>query len=144
MSLAKEALIGAGTTLAFEDPENAGTYLDLIHATSIGSVGKQPEFVETTSIASKDRTFTKGMNTPADKQITLNDVPGDAVQDKFLKLADVGETLKMRVTYTTGRVGKFSMVTGGYMVNEPQNNSTLTVTVYAKQSGSTEWGITTS
>ena len=60
-----EAVIGAGTTLSFEDPANSGTYLALDEARTIGATGTQGEFVETTPIKATTRTYIPGLKNPA-------------------------------------------------------------------------------
>ena len=139
MAASTTARLGAGTVLSFEDPVNSSTFLNLVNATAIGATGEQGEFVETTPISSTTRTYIGGMKTPPDKEITLNDVPGDTDQEKFLTAARDGDTVSMKVTFANGRVGSFAMVLSGYQVNEPTNNEALTVTVFGKQSGDTTW-----
>ncbi|MTI13121.1 phage tail tube protein [Sansalvadorimonas verongulae] len=135
---AKEAKIGAGTILSFEDPDTS-TFIELVHATSVGATGEQGEFVETTPLKETTRTYTSGMKTPPDKQIIQNHVPGDDAQKRFLGLVNSGATLKMKVTYSNGAIAEFDMVTAGYQVNEPHNNNPVTVTAFGKQSGETTW-----
>lgn len=133
------AVIGAGTTLAYESAPS--TFTDLVNALSVGSTGEKGEFVETTPINATTQTFVSGMLTPPDKEITLNDVPGDADQEDFLTKAKNRETVKMKVTFTNGRSGEFDLVLAGYVVNEPENGSAVTVTVTGKQSGETTWSV---
>ncbi|GAA4652392.1 hypothetical protein GCM10023116_46760 [Kistimonas scapharcae] len=141
MAASTTARLGAGTVLSFEDPANSGTFIELANATAIGATGEQGEFVETTPISATTRTYIGGMKTPPDKEITLNDVPGDTDQEKFLTAARNGETVSMKVTFSTGRTGSFSLVLSGYQVNEPTNNEAVTVTVFGKQSGDTTWTV---
>ena len=132
------AKLGAGTVLAYEG-DTAGTYVDLVNATAIGSTGEKGEFIEVTPIAALTREYIPGMKTPPDKEITLNDVFDDVDQEAFLARAKTNATVNMQVTFSNGRVGKFVLAMSGYQVNEPQGNSAVTVTVYGKQSGETEW-----
>ena len=81
------------------------------------------------------------MKTPPDKEITMNDVPADSEDQAFLLKAHNNETVNMRVTYSNGRVGMFTLALSGYVVNEPERGAAVTITVYAKQSGDTEWSI---
>ena len=141
MAASTVAKIGAGTVLAYES-DTPDTYVDLVNATAIGATGEQGEFVETTPIAALTKEFISGMKTPPDKEITLNDVPGDAVQEAFLAKAKANEQVKMQVTFSNGRVGKFTLALSGYQVNEPEGGSAITVTVYGKQSGDTVWSTT--
>ncbi len=133
------AIIGAGTTLSFEDPDDPGTFLELAEALTIGATGEQGEFVETTPIKATTRTYIPGLKTPPDKEITGNDVPGDANQETFLQLANDSATVNMKVEYSNGRTGTFSIALAGYQINEAQNSESLQWTVYGKQSGSVAW-----
>lgn len=138
MAASTVAKIGAGTVLAYES-DTPDTYVNLVNATAIGATGEQGEFVEVTPIASLTKQFISGMKTPPDKEITLNDAPGDAEQQAFLTKAKAGETINMQVTFSNGRIGKFALALSGYQVNEPEAGAAITVTVYGKQSGDTEW-----
>ena len=132
--------IGAGTVLAYES-DTPDTYIDLLNATTIGATGEQGEFVEVTPIAALTKQFISGMKTPPDKEITLNDAPGNADQEAFLAKAKAGETVNMQVTFSNGRIGKFVLALSGYQINEPESGSAITVTVYGKQSGDTDWSV---
>lgn len=134
-----EAIIGAGTILSFEDPDDSGNYLILDEALTIGATGTQGEFVETTPISATTRTYISGMKTPPDKEITGNDIPGDANQDKFLKLAADNGTVNMKVEYSNGRVGTFVLALSGWQINEAQGGEAIQWTVYGKQSGDVNW-----
>ena len=138
MAASTTTAIGAGTMLAYEG-DTQGQYVDLVEATAIGSTGEQGEFVETTPISATTKTFISGVQTPPDKEITLNDVPGNADQEAFLTKARNRETVSMKVTFANGRIGTFNLVLAGYVINEPESGSALTVTVYGKQSGATVW-----
>ena len=134
-----EAIIGAGTTLSFEDPANPGSYLVLEEALTIGATGTQGEFVETTPIKATTRTYISGLKTPPDKEITGNDVPGDANQESFLKLAADNETINMKVEYSNGRSGTFILALSGWQINDASGGEALQWTVYGKQSGDVVW-----
>ena len=143
MAASTVALIGAGTTLSFEDPDNAETFLVLEEARTIGAIGEQGEFVETTPIKATTRTYIPGLRTPPDKEITGNDVPADAHQEKFLQLAANNQTVNMKVELSNGRTGAFVLALSGWQINEPQGGEALMWTVYSKQTGSVDWGIGT-
>lgn len=134
-----DAIIGAGTTLSFEDPNNKGTYLELVEVKTIGAIGEQGEFVETTPINATTRTYIPGLKTPPDKEITGNDVPGNVNQEKFLTLAGNHATVNMKVVLSNNRTGAFALVLAGWQINEPQGSEALMWTVYGKQSGDVTW-----
>ena len=136
-----EAIIGAGTTLSFEDPANPGDYLVLEEARTIGATGTQGEFVETTPIKATTRTYIPGLKTPPDKEITGNDVPGDASQETFLQLAADNASVNMKVEFSNGRTGSFTLALSGWQINDPQGGEALQWTVYGKQSGDVTWSV---
>lgn len=133
------AVIGAGTTLSFEDPENEGEYLLLEGARTIGATGEQGEFVETTPISSTTRTYIPGLKTPPDKEIVGNDIPGDTNQETFLELARSNSTVNMKVEYSNGRLGDFVIALAGFQINDATGSDALQWTVYGKQSGDVAW-----
>ena len=137
------AVIGAGTTLSFEDPAKSGTFKELVEARTVGAIGEQGEFVETTPIAATTRTYISGLKTPPDKEITGNDVPGDANQETFLKMAKDMATVNMKVVFSNGRTGTFALALSGWQMNDPQGGEALQWTVYGKQSGDVAWTIET-
>ncbi|MCW7552132.1 phage tail tube protein [Endozoicomonas gorgoniicola] len=144
MAAKTTALIAAGTVLSFEDPNKKGTYLELNEVTAIGSIGVQGEFVETTPLSATTRTFISGLKTPPDKEIVGNDVPGNANQEKFLKLASDNATVNMKAELSNGRTGAFVLALSGWQINKPQGTETLQWTVYGKQSGDVSWTTKTS
>ena len=119
------AVIGAGTTLSFEDPANTGTFLELREALTIGAIGEQGEFVETTPISNTTRTYIPGLKTPPDKEITGNDVPDDANQEKFLQLASDNSIVTMKVELSNDRVGTFVLALSGWQINDPQGGEAV-------------------
>ena len=139
MAASTVARIGAGSTLSFEDPDTANTYLPLEEALTIGAIGEQGEFVETTPIAATTRTYIPGLKTPPDKEITGNDIPGDANQEKFLALAKAMATINMKVELANGRIATFTLVMSGWQINEPAGDGALVWTAYGKQSGDVTW-----
>lgn len=139
MPVSTIALIAAGTTLSFEDPDTPDTFIPLEGVTSIGAIGVQGEFVETTPISATTRTYIPGLKTPPDKEIVGNDVPGDVNQETFLQLASDNAVVNMKVDVVNGRIGNFVMALSGWQINEPSGAEVLQWTVYGKQSGDVEW-----
>ena len=137
------AILGAGSSLSFEDPDASGTFLELAEARTIGAIGEQGEFVETTPIAATTRTYIPGLKTPPDKEITGNDVQGDASQEKFLQLAKDNSTVNMKVELSNGRTATFTLALSGWQINEPQGGEALQWTVFGKQSGEVTWTVGT-
>lgn len=141
MAASTVARIGAGSVLSFEDPDTANKFLPLTEAISIGAIGEQGEFVETTPIAATTRTYIPGLKTPPDKEVTGNDIPGDANQEKFLALAKAMATINMKVELANGRIATFTLVMSGWQINEPAGDGALVWTAYGKQSGDVTWTI---
>ena len=139
MAASDVAMIGAGSSLSFEDPENSGTFVELKDALSIGAIGQQGEFIETTPINATTRTYIPGLKTPPDKEITGNDIPADSNQQKFLQLADGNAVVVMKAALSNGRTGTFTLVLSGWQINDPQGGEALRWTVYGKQSGNVTW-----
>lgn len=139
MAASTVAKIGAGSVLSFEDPDTPDSFLPLTEVLSIGAIGEQGEFVETTPIAATTRTYIPGLKTPPDKEITGNDVPGDVNQEKFLQLAKAMETVNMKVELANGRNAAFTMALSGWQINEPAGDGAIVWTVYGKQSGDVTW-----
>ncbi len=144
MAASTVARIGAGSVLLFEDPDTANKFLPLTEALSIGAIGEQGEFVETTPIAASTRTYIPGLKTPPDKEITGNDIPGDANQEKFLALAKAMATINMKVELANGRIAIFTLVMSGWQINEPAGDGALVWTAYGKQSGDVRWAVASS
>lgn len=135
------AKLAAGTQLQYEDPNLAGTYKNLPGVLQIGTVGESGEFIETTPIDKTTREYIPGITTPDDKEIVMNDLPGDANQQEFLGLANTGATSKMKVVYTNGRTGDFTLALNGSKVNNPETDGQITISVFGRQSGATTWTI---
>ena len=141
MAASTVAMIGAGSTLSFEDPADTGTYVELAEALSIGAIGQQGEFVETTPISATTRTYIAGLKTPPDKEITGNDIPASTEQQQFLSLADTNAAVLMKVVLSNGRTGTFTLILSGWQINDPQGGESLQWTVYGKQSGEVVWSV---
>lgn len=135
------ATIGAGSTVSFEDPDTPDTFLPLAEVRTIGAIGEQGEFVETTPIAATTRTYIPGLKTPPDKEITGNDVPGDVNQEKFLALAKTMATVNMKVELSNGRMATFVLALSGWQINDVQGGEAVQWTVYGKQSGDVTWTV---
>lgn len=141
MAASTVAKIGAGSVMSFEDPDAVNTYLPLKDALTIGAIGEQGEFVETTPISATTRTYIPGLKTPPDKEITGNDVPGDVNQEKFLALAKSMAIVNMKVELSNGRIATFTLAMSGWQINEPAGDGVLVWTVFGKQSGDVNWSL---
>lgn len=140
MAFSTVAKLGAGTVLSFEDPDgSSGVYIDLPNALLLGNVGEQGEFVETTPISQTVREYIAGLETPPNKTITFNDIPGNTDYENFMDAVRARETINMKVTYTNGRIADFTLVMAGSLMLEPQGNQQLRMQVFAQQSGATTW-----
>lgn len=142
MAFSTVAKLGAGTKLYFENPANPGIYLLLDHALTIGQVGEQGEFTETTPISKTVREYIRGLKTPPQKQLTFNDVPADANYQEFLGVWDDEQNVNeiaCRVDYSNGRRAQFNLIASGRVVDEAQGGAQLQMIVFAQQTGATVW-----
>ena len=139
MPYATVPTIGAGSVLQFEDPDTPDTFIDLDDALNIGQVGEQSDQVEVTRIKSKTREYIAGLDTPPDKQLTFNHVPGNANYQLFLAQVDARVNINMRVVYESGDIADFNVALLGRMMEEAEGNAQLKMSVFGKQSGRTEW-----
>jgi hypothetical protein len=136
------ATLGAGSTLYYEPPNAPGTRVALDNALNLGQTGEQGEFIETTPISKKVREYIRGMKTPPDKQISFNDVPGDAAYEAylgFIRDEDNVTSIKHWIDYANGRRAEFVIVPNGHMMDEAEGNAQLKMLVFGKQSGKTTW-----
>lgn len=136
------AKLGAGSKLYFENPSAPGAYLLLDNALLFGQTGEQGEFVETTPISKKVREYIRGLKTPPTKQITFNDVPGDANYQAYLAAVrdeDNVAAIKHRIDYENGRRAEFNMVANGHLMDEATGDAQLKMLVFGQQTGATVW-----
>lgn len=140
MAFATVAKLGAGSVLSYEDPDgSSGVFIPLPNALEIGEVGEQGEFVETTPISQLVREYIAGLETPPDKTIVFNDIPGLEAYEDFMDLVRARETLNMRVSYSNGRIADFVIVFAGSLMQQPEGGSQLKMSCFGKQSGATVW-----
>ncbi|MEJ2445144.1 MAG: phage tail tube protein [Exilibacterium sp.] len=135
MAVLNKVVLGKGTKLYFEDPDNAGDYLYLANAVSIGTLGAKGSFVEVSPIGAEEKDYIAGDQEPEEKEITFNDMPGDAVQERFIAMAQARDNVAIKVEYPNGRVIKADFALNGFNINEPARDAALTVTVYAQRKG---------
>ncbi|MCR9260780.1 MAG: hypothetical protein NXH95_13720 [Pseudomonadaceae bacterium] len=135
------ATIGAGTVLSYEDPLNAGTYVALPNALEIGEVGEQGEFSETTPISSVTREYIAGMDTPPDKQMVFNDLPGNAAWVAYLAEVDARNTVSHRVLYTNNHQATYDVVLAGRTNASPEGSTQIKTNIFGKQSGAAVWAV---
>jgi len=142
MTFSTVAKLGAGSKLFFEDPATPDTYLLLDNALTIGQVGEQGEFIETTPISKTVRGYIRGLKTPPQKTLGFNDIPADANYQAFIAAWDDEAntaSIKMRVDYSNGRRAEFNVVSSGRVVDEAQGSAQLQMMFFAQQSGATVW-----
>ena len=133
--------LGAGSKLYYEPTSAPGTWVLLANALNIGEVGEQGEFIETTPICDEVREYTRGLKTPPNKTITLNDVPGNANYVAFLAEVDADATLQFKVDYKNNHQAIFSLVLSGRIMQEAEGGAQLKMNVFGQQSGATAWSV---
>ena len=60
-----------------------------------------------------------------------------------MKLAADNASVNMKVEYSNGRTGTFTLALSGWQINDAQGGEALQWTVYGKQSGDVVWNGTT-
>jgi len=142
MSFSTVAKLGAGSKLYFENPSAPGVFILLDNALNLGQTGEQGEFVETTPISKTVREYIRGLKTPPTKQLTFNDIPGDANYALYLSKVDDEAnvaSIKHRIDYSNGRRAEFSIVASGRVVDEADGNTQVKMLVFGQQTGATTW-----
>lgn len=133
--------LGAGSVLYYEPSASPGTWVALNNALNIGEVGSTGEFIETTPISNVVRQYIAGMQTPPDKTLTFNDMPGDTDYAAYLAEVDAGNTINHRVDYSNNHRAAFAVVLNGRVMQEADGVSQLKMNVLGKQSGATIWTV---
>ena len=95
---ATSATIGAGTVVEYSTIAAPTVFLPIPDVLSVGAVGEQGEFVETTPLEATTREYIGGLKTPDDKQINMNYLPGDSDQQAFITAGRAGDSVNMKVT----------------------------------------------
>lgn len=113
MAYATTPKIGEGSTLLYEDPLNAGTYLELTESTVNGEIGTIGEFVDATPLRAPVPRQIAGAQQPVTGEMIFFDVPSDANLAGFLALAVAHSTVKMRQVRATGRQIDFTVNLSG-------------------------------
>lgn len=142
MSFSNTVKLGAGSKLSFENPYSPGIFLLLDNAMSFGQTGEKGEFIETTPISKKTKTYTRGLKTPPDREFVFQDIPADPNYQLYLaavKDEDNVTSIKHRIDYSNGRRAEFIVIMNGFMLDEAEGNSMLKMKVAGQQSGDTVW-----
>ena len=115
-----QAKIIAGTTLEFEDPDNAGTFLEIPELTTIGVLGEEGSFVESTSIDVGDNTrkYIPGLQDVAENTLTFNWIGDNANQNTLAGWAKNLRSVNMRVTMSNGVVITATVGLSGFQTTE--------------------------
>lgn len=135
------AKLAAGTLFEVEDTPGAGTYTEAVEPIGIGATGSNGEFVDVTPISATVREYIGGMRTPPARELQFNWDPSDAGQDILRAAADAGNTVKCRVTFPTAtpEVATFDMALSGWVVDPPEADQPLRMTVSGQQAGIATW-----
>jgi len=120
MPLSDTPTLGAGTVMAFEDPNNAGVFIDLLNTLEIGPVGGTGvNSIDVSPIASLTQITVPGRSDAVDGTLIFNDV-ADAAQSQFFALAVAKAVVNMRITYRWGRIATAERGLGGLRVPNPE------------------------
>ncbi len=140
MPLSTIAKLGAGSKVYYTTGGETPVWVLLDNALTLGQVGTQGEFVETTPISKVVREYIAGMETPPQKQMSFNHLPGNADYAAYLALVDAKNPISHRFDYTTGDRATVTLVPSGRVMEEPEGNSQLKMTCFFQQSGAPQWG----
>lgn len=142
MALSALPKLGAGSQLAYEDPGNPDTWIDLDNALQFGEVGSDPGgFIQVTPINQTSHQYTADIDEPVEVSVVFNDI-ADAAYETFLtSFVDTKTTVRMRHTYSNNRTAIRSVALGSRKMSNPEFGSQLTMTVGGRQSGNVTWGV---
>lgn len=114
------AKITAGTIIEFEDPDNPATWLEIPEIISLGTLGEQGSFVETTSIDVGDNTrkYIPGLQDVAENTLTFNWRGNDANQNILANWAENLRSVNMRVTFSNAVIFTATVGLSGFSTTE--------------------------
>ena len=114
------AKITAGTIIEFEDPDSPATWLEIPEIISLGTLGEQGSFVETTSIDIGDNTrkYIPGLQDVAENTLTFNWRGNDANQNILANWAENLRSVNMRVTFSNAVIFTATVGLSGFSTTE--------------------------
>ena len=127
MAYSVVALAGAGIRTFVEDPENPGTWVFLENALTMGAVESKRGFIETTPLASANKTFIAGDDEVSQSEIAFNDIPGNPSNAFFNELALAKAEVNFRIEFPNGRRVDTNLSLGGFGLNEPSRTEALKI-----------------
>jgi len=139
MPFATGVTFGAGTVLAFEDPDTPDSYVGLPNVVDIGEVGEVSDANDVSALVDETDIYSAGPEAGAGLEYSFNHIPSLVDYQAFMGLVDAKETVKMRVTYKTGDVATVPVLMLGKKMAAAQRKEKNTMKVYAKQSGKSVW-----
>ena len=141
MPYSEGVTFGAGTLLAFEDPDEDAEYpfVPLTNAVEIGDVGEVSEAQDTSALSDETDVYSAGPEAGGDIEYSFTHTPGDENYQKFLALVDAKITVKMQITYKSGDIVVQPVLLLGKKLAAAQRKEKLTMKVSAKQSGKSVW-----
>ncbi len=115
-----QAKIIAGTILEFEDPDAPGIFIEIPEVTTIGVLGEEGSFVESTPIDISDNTrkYIPGLQDVAENTLTFNWRGNDAAQNTLATWAKALRTTSMRVTMSNGVIITATVGLSGFQTTE--------------------------
>lgn len=131
-------VMGAGSVA--EISFDGGTaYAEVPEIESIPQVGEDGSFIEINDIRFKTKRYIAGVKTPPQWEMLFRDVGNDSVQDQIIAAADAGQSVKMRITYESGRIASFDLVLSGHYQGQVEFEGALMHAVKGQISGSVSW-----
>lgn len=106
--------------------DDGTTYFKVPGMESIPQIGGNAEYDEETRIDEIERSFTEKLETPAEVEIVMDDLPSDANQQLLINAAMVRAAIPARVLYANGRIADFSLeLTDHYQGNAEVDNNLM-------------------
>lgn len=115
-----QARIIAGTILEVENPDTPGTFLEIPELTTIGVLGEEGSFVESTpiDIGNNTRTYVSGLQDVAENTLTFNWIGNNANQNALAGWAKALRTVNIRVTMSNGAIFTATVGLSGFQTTE--------------------------
>ena len=136
-------MLGAGSVASFElDPVGAaGTYTDFCNLREIPEILFEDEFVESTSICDKERSYVTDLSSPIDVDLLFKDLPADADHNTLMQAAQDRLTRKMKITLVNGRTAIYELQFSGYGIGAAQTSEFVYIATKARISKKPTYGL---
>ena len=129
---------GRGSVVEFSF-DGGTTWAVLPGLQTIPAVGDEVSFSESSSIDKVDPEYDPDPATYSPWAIAFEDIGADPTQDLLIAAADNTDTIKVRVTYTTGRVASFDLICSGHRAEEIGKDDYIMHAINSQPTGAVVW-----